>query len=211
MSAQEQLELDDIVKISSGLISRKQGQQILNVSERTIRRHLRNYQREGVLFVKHGNCDQAPANRTNDDLKKLVQELVQSKYYDFNMLHCLEKLRKDEGITLGRETFRLWCHEFKMVKRAKRRSPKVRRRRDRMQQTGLMLQMDGSPHQWFGGKESCLIAAIDDADSDVSYAEFFPSEDTLSCMKVLERIIRKKGLFHILYVDKAVHRPTAPH
>jgi hypothetical protein len=48
-----------------------------------------------------------------------------------------------------------------------------------------------------------LIAAIDDADSDVPYGEFFPSEDTLSCLLVLKKIIEKKGLFQILYVDKA--------
>lgn len=203
MSVQEQLELDVVVKISSGLISRKQGQKILNVSERTLRRYLRDYQLQGVLFVKHGNCNRAPANRSDDDLKKSVQQLVRDKYYDFNMLHCLEKLKQAEGISLQRETFRGWCHEIKMVKRAKRRSAKVRRQRTRMQQTGLMLQMDGSPHQWFGGKQSCLIGAIDDADGDVPFAEFFLSEDTISCMRVLEQIIRKKGLFHILYVDKA--------
>jgi len=72
-----------------------------------------------------------------------------------------------------------------------------------MEQTGLMLQMDGSPHHWFGNKLSCLIASIDDADNDVPYGEFFPSEDTMSCMRVLQKIIEKKGLFHILYVDKA--------
>jgi hypothetical protein len=49
--------------------------------------------------------------------------------------------------------------------------------------------MDGSSHHWFGGKESCLIAAIDDADSDVPYGEFFPAEDTISCMVVLQKII----------------------
>ncbi len=72
-----------------------------------------------------------------------------------------------------------------------------------MAQTGLLLQMDGSPHCWFGGKPSCLIAAIDDADGDVAYGEFFPSEDTISCMVVLQKIIEKKGIFQILYVDRA--------
>jgi hypothetical protein len=91
-----------------------------------------------------------------------------------------------------------------MVKRAKkRRSSKIRKRRDRMAQTGLMLQMDGSPHHWFGGRPSCLIAGIDDADNDVAYGEFFPSEDTISCMVVLQKIIEKRGVFGILYVDKA--------
>mgnify|MGYP001565932391 CR=1 FL=1 len=72
-----------------------------------------------------------------------------------------------------------------------------------MQQTGIMLQMDGSPHHWFGGKPSCLIPAIDDADSDVPFGEFFPAEDTISCTRVLQRIIQKRGLFQILYVDRA--------
>lgn len=203
MSAQEQLELNVIVKISSGLVGRKEGQQILNVSERTLRHYLTDYQTMGVLAVKHGNYKRPPANRGDQNLKLKVQQLLRTKYYDFNMLHCLEKLRSEEGIEVKRETFRRWCHEIKLVKRSKRRSAKVRRQRDRMRQTGLMLQMDGSPHVWYGGKPMCLIAAIDDADSEVPYGEFFHSEDTLSCMKVLEQIVRKKGLFHILYVDKA--------
>jgi len=203
MSAAEQLRLDIVVKVSSGIIERKQAQKILNVSERTLRRYLRDYLKEGVLFIKHGNCGVRPPNCLDVDLKKKVQALVKEKYFDFNMTHCLEKLEKDEGIELKRESFRLWCHEIKMVKKAKRRAPKVRKRRERMQQTGLMLQMDGSPHHWFGDKPSCLIAAIDDADSDVPFGEFFPAEDTISCMRVLQEIIRKKGIFQILYVDHA--------
>jgi transposase len=203
MSAQEQLQLDIVVKVFSGSMTRGQGQQILNISERTLRRYLRDYWRLGVLFVKHGNCETPPVNRHSVELKQRVQSLVRDKYFDFNMTHCLEKLKADEGIEIKRETFRHWCHEIKMVKKAKRRAPKVRRRRERMQQTGLMLQMDGSPHQWFGGKPSCLIAAIDDADSDVPFGEFFPAEDTISCMRVLQEIIRKRGIFQILYVDRA--------
>ena len=180
MSATEQLQLDIVVKISSGILGREQGQKILNVSERTLRRYLRDYLKLGVLFVKHGNCDVPPANRTDTKLKKQVQSLVKEKYFDFNMTHCLEKLKADEGIEIKREIFRKWCHEIQMVKKAKRRAPKVRKRRERMQQTGLMLQMDGSPHHWFGDRPSCLIAAIDDADSDVPFGEFFTAEDTIS-------------------------------
>jgi transposase len=203
MSAKEQLELDVIVKVSTATISRKDGQKILNVTERTLRRYLADYCKHGVLFVQHGNRGRAPKNKAQEVLKLQVQKLVKEKYYDFNLTHCLEKLAADEQITINRETFRQWCHEIKMVKRAKRRGSKVRRRRDRMQQTGLMLQMDGSPHAWFGGKVSCLIAAIDDADSDVPFGEFFPAEDTISCMRVLQKIIERRGIFQILYVDRA--------
>jgi len=203
MSAREQLLLDVIVKISAGSISRNDGQKILGVSERTLRRYIRDYAEQGVTFIKHGNAERSPVNKSDQGLRKKVLDLVQQKYFDFNLTHCLEKLETDENLEIKRETFRNWCHDIKMVKRAKRRAPKIRKRRERMQQTGLMLQMDGSPHHWFGEKSSCLIAAIDDADSDVPFGEFFPAEDTLSCMRVLQKIVEKRGIFQILYVDRA--------
>ena len=203
MDAQDQLTLDVIVKVVAGKIGRSEAMQILCVSERTLYRHLAEYSKKGVLFLKHGNYAKKPVNRGDEETKQKVICLVREKYFDFNLTHCLAKLKQDHQIEVGRETFRGWCHEIKMVKKARRRSKKVRRHRDRMAQSGLMLQMDGSPHHWFGGKISCLIAAIDDADSDVPYGEFFPAEDTISCMVVLQKIIEKKGIFQILYVDRA--------
>ena len=203
MSAQDQLTLDVIVKVSTGSISRLDGQRVLDVSERTIRRYLSEYKNKGVIFVKHGNCGRSPTNATSPELKEKIQALVKENYFDFNMSHCLEKLSANEGLHLKRETFRKWCHEINLVKKAKRRGAKVRKLRQRMKQTGLMIQMDGSPHRWFGNRESCLIAGIDDADSNVPWGEFFPAEDSISCLVVLQKIIERVGIFKILYVDRA--------
>jgi hypothetical protein len=63
--------------------------------------------------------------------------------------------------------------------------------------------MDGSHHDWNGKEKWCLIAMIDDADSEITYAEFFKSEDTINCLKVLEAVIAAKGIPHAVYVDKA--------
>jgi hypothetical protein len=71
-----------------------------------------------------------------------------------------------------------------------------------MESAGLLLQMDGSPHRWFGDQKSCLIAIIDDATSEI-HAEFFKSETTQGCLKVMRDYIEQKGLFKALYVDKA--------
>ena len=62
--------------------------------------------------------------------------------------------------------------------------------------------MDGSPRRWFGNKKSCLIAIIGDAISEI-HAEFFKSETTYGCLKVMRDYIEQKGLFKALYVDKA--------
>ena len=49
----------------------------------------------------------------------------------------------------------------------------------------MMVQLDGSPHDWFEGRgPSCtLIIYIDDADSRVSYGEFVDEEDTFNLMR----------------------------
>lgn len=203
MNTKDQLKLDVLVKVVSGEMGRTTAQSILNISQRTLERYLSAYRAKGPLAVKHGNYQRSPHNKLSHGLKLRVQTLVKEKYFDFNMSHLLEKLVQNEEIILKRETLRKWCHEIKYVKRSKKRRAKARYARQRMQQRGLMLQMDGSPHRWFGNKPSCLIAAIDDADNDVPFAEFFPAEDTLSCLEVLKKIIEKNGLFQILYVDRA--------
>lgn len=70
------------------------------------------------------------------------------------------------GIDIKRETFRSWCHEIGMVKKAKKRRSRPRNKRERMSQPGLFLQMDGSFHHWFGDRETYLVAIIDDASSE---------------------------------------------
>ena len=50
--------------------------------------------------------------------------------------------------------------------------------------------------------KSCLIAIIDDATSDI-HAQFFSSETTEGCMKVMRAYIDKQGIFKTLYVDRA--------
>lgn len=72
-----------------------------------------------------------------------------------------------------------------------------------MANEGLLLQLDGSHHKWNGQDEWCLIGMIDDATSRIAHAEFFKSEDTLSCMAVLKKVIEKFGVPVALYVDRA--------
>ena len=98
-------------------------------------------------------------------------KLVEEKYHDCNMTHCLEVLKERHEIVVTYSTFRRWCHERQIVKRRKRRRGVTRSRRIRMPNEGLLLQMDGSPHRYNGKDNWCLIAAIDDATSDIPYAD----------------------------------------
>lgn len=203
MSKRGQMVYRTVSDFLNGKLSRKEVSELLEVRERTITRIARRIELKGLMAGVHGNRGRRPWNKKHEELKRTVIGLVRQKYFDFNMTHCLEKLKTDHGLELGYETLRAWCHEQKLVKRQKRRLPKARYRRARMQSEGLLLQMDGSPHRYNGKDEWCLIAAIDDATSDIPYAEFFLSEDTINCMTVLQRIIEKKGVPYALYVDEA--------
>jgi transposase len=186
-----------------GKLSRRDAAEHLNVNERTITRIARRIEAKGLFGVIHANRESNPWNKKNENLKKSVMSLVEEKYFDFNMTHCLEVLKENHSIVVKYSTFRRWCHQRHLVKRRKRSKGVARNRRTRMHHEGLLLQMDGSPHRYNGKDEWCLIAAIDDATSDIPYAEFFLSEDTINCMIVMQKIIEKKGIPYAIYVDRA--------
>ncbi len=202
MDSKAQLTIDIIAKVAERRITIINAAKLLNKSRRTIERYLQKYQKIGIQFVVHQNSGKSPVNKISDAVKRAVQALIKEKYFDVNLAHLRELLEDNEQIQVKRETLRNWAHEIHHVKRAKRRRARVRKRRERMESPGLLLQMDGSPHRWFGDKKSCLIAIIDDATSEI-HAEFFKSETTLGCLKVLRDYIAQKGVFKALYVDKA--------
>ena len=202
MDSQTQLKIDIIAKVTRGEMTISDAQTLLSQSKRTVERYVQRYKKEGIQFVIHKNTFHSPPHKKASQLRRQVQALIKEKYHNFNLTHLREKLEECEGISVKRETLRNWAHEINLVKRPKKRRGKIRKRRDRMPSPGLLVQMDGSPHRWFGDSKSCLIAAIDDANSEL-HGEFFPSETTLGCMKVLHDLIYKNGLFKVLYVDKA--------
>jgi transposase len=202
MDSRSQLTADLIAKVAEGKMDIVNAAILLNRSRRTIERYLKRYRKVGIRFVVHQNNGRSPRNKICDEVKRAVQALIKEKYFDVNLTHLGELLEDNENVQVKRETLRSWAHEIHHVKRAKRRRSQVRKRRERMHSPGLLLQMDGSPHRWFGDKKSCLIAIIDDATSEI-HAEFFDSETTLGCLKVLRDYIAKKGVFKVLYVDKA--------
>lgn len=202
MDSRAQLTVDIVAKVAEGRIDIVNASKLLNRSRRTIERYLCKYRKVGIQFVVHQNTGKSPSNKSCDEIKRTVQSLIRDKYFDVNLTHLAELLEKNECIRVKRETLRSWAHEIHPVKRAKRRRTQVRKRRERMESPGLLLQLDGSTHRWFGNQKACLIAIIDDATSEV-HAEFFESETTLGCLKVLRDDIAEKGLFKALYVDKA--------
>lgn len=202
LSKKHQFTVNVIGDFRAGKINRKEAAKLLGCSEKKITRLSNRIKEKGIEGVFHGNLSKTPSNKTCPELKAKVMKIVKEKYLNFNMTHTLEMLAKLDGIKLPYSVFQRWCSEAH-IKKFQYRRAKPRIFRERFASEGLLLQMDGSPHKWNGKDEWCLISTIDDATSNVPYAEFFTSEDTLNCMTVLRRIIETKGLPHTLYVDQA--------
>lgn len=204
LSSKKQHQLDRIQDFISGSINRKDCASILNLSQRSVSRIATAVRSEGISSIVHGNTGNIPVNKSLAEIKKLAHQYAVGKYFDFNILHMLEKLRAEINLKVSYSTFRKWCHEWGLVKRGrKHRKAIIHTKRNRHHCEGFMLQMDGSEHMYWKGETTVLIAAIDDATSDVPYGEFYKSEDTINCMDVLEKIIKIKGIPRFIYADKA--------
>ncbi len=204
MSLKESLEIDICYQVLRGEIPTKLAALKIGKSYRQTLRKIEKIKRQGILGIKHGNYGKVPVNKTKVDLKFKVLDLYKTTYHDFNMTHFLEEIKKDHGIIVAYETFRAWAHEINHVKRKHRKRKKAHPLRTRMPRFGFMLQMDGSHHDWLGnGIKPVLIGCIDDATSRCVYAEFFPAEDRISVMTVMQRVFEKFGVPELVYVDQA--------
>lgn len=199
-----------IQRLINGEITEKEAGELLNRSTRQIRRMKRRVSTSGPQSLIHGNSGRGPWNRRDDAFTRRVVNLYETKYYGFNCLHFKDML-DDEGITIGRESLReiFIAHGFP---RRKKRVTRRYQRRERKPQPGLLIQQDGSPHDWFGTGNPCtLIASIDDANNEVVFATFFLKEGTLPHMEAAKTIVETKGVFTALYVDRASCFKTTRH
>ena len=76
--------------------------------------------------------------------------------------------------------------------------------RKRYEKEGIMVQIDGSHHRWIRQHQPfCLTVGIDDATGKILAARFTETETTFASMDIAEEIIKKYGIFQMLYSDKA--------
>ena len=177
---------------------------LLKISERQAWRLLAAYRKEGAAGLAHGNRERKPVNAISEELGQRVIELASSKYIGFNHTHLSEKLTECEQLHLSRSSIRRVLLKNGIRSPRKRKSVKHRSRRERYPQEGMLLQTDGSDHDWLEGRgpRFCLIGAIDDATGKVPYALFQEHEDTRGYILMLQEIVLSQGIPQGLYHDR---------
>jgi hypothetical protein len=70
----------------------------------------------------------------------------------------------------------------------------------------MLLHIDGSRHRWFQDERWYdLIVILDDATTEIYYAQLVEEESTATVMVGLREVIERKGLFCALYSDRGSH------
>jgi len=182
----------------------REASEVLGFSLRHVRRLLAAYREEGAAALAHGNRGRKPHHALDDGLRRKVSELAESTYAGCNNQHLTELLAEREGIILSRSSVRRILLGAGIKSPRKRRAPKHRSRRERYPQEGMLLQIDGSRHDWLEGRGPylTLIGAIDDATGKVAYALFREQEDAQGYFLLLRQIVVSYGIPMALYHDR---------
>ena len=178
--------------------------QILGLSIRQTRRLVERYRSTGAGGLVHGNRGRVPVNRLDDVTRARVVELAQTTYAGFNPVHLAETLAEEtDELDLSARTIRRILAAGGIAATRTRRPPRHRSRRERMPRAGLLLQVDGSRHDWLEGRGPVLtlVGGIDDATSLVTGGTFREQEDAAGYLITLTQTADRFGLPSALYSD----------
>jgi len=134
-----------------------------------------------------------------------VLELYRERYFDLNVRHFHEKLRGEHQIELSYSWVKGVLQGAGLIARGRKRG-QHRKRRPRRPLPGMLLHIDGSEHRWFQDERWYdLLVILDDASSEIYYAQLVDEECTGTVLVGLREVIERKGIFCALYSDRGSH------
>ena len=182
-----------------------QAAEILGLSDRSMRRWRERYEEFGYDGLFDRRQGKPSPKRVPVAVVEQVLGLYRDRYFDLNVRHFHEKLAAEHGVELSYTWVKLALQGAGLVTRGRKRGVH-RKRRPRRPLPGMLLHIDGSHHRWFQDERWYdLIVILDDATSEIYYAQLVEEESTVTVMAALRSVIERKGLFCALYSDRGSH------
>jgi transposase len=182
-----------------------QAAEIIGISDRQMRRWRERYEEFGYDGLFDRRQGKPSPKRVPVAQVEQVLGLYRDRYFDLNVRHFHEKLHSDHAIELSYTWVKLALQGAGLVGRGRKRGVH-RKRRPRRPLPGMLLHIDGSHHRWFQDERWYdLIVILDDATSEIYYAQLVEEESTVTVMAALRAVIERQGLFCALYSDRGSH------
>ncbi len=213
LTTKEQQRSEVVSRWLAGIVTTPEAVAMLGCSERTAWRLRAAVLGRGAAGLAHGNRGRPSARRLPDGDRARILELARTVYRGYNDTHLAEALAEDDGITISRAALRRLLRGEGIASPRKRRARRYRSRRERMAQAGLLVQVDGSRHDWLEGRGPwlTLVGGIDDATGLLVGAVFREQEDGTGYLTMVRDMARRYGLPAALYRDgSSVFAPSRP-
>jgi transposase len=212
MSERELSRLEVVQRVKQKSLKQREAAELLALTLRQVKRLCQAYGNEGAAGLVSKRRGRAANNRLAEKTSKKARRLLHKRYHDFGPTLAQEKL-SIEGVKLSVETVRqlMIAEGLWQVRRARR--PVIHQLRERRARLGELIQIDGSPHDWFEGRapKCTLLVFVDDATSRLMHLQLVAAETTFSYFAAVRAYLTTFGKPLAFYSDKfSVFRVNMP-
>ena len=212
MSQAELTRLEVIQRVKRKTLKQRQAAELLSISVRQVKRLCKAYERAGAGGLISKRRGQPSNHRLPEKTINKARQLLRSRYPDFGPTLATEKLAL-EGVSLSVETVRQLLIGEGLWKAKRVRRVVIHQLRERRARLGELVQIDGSPHDWFEGRapKCTLLVFVDDATSRLMYLQFVEAETTFNYFAGVRSYLSTFGKPLAFYSDKfGVFRVNMP-
>lgn len=213
MSQRELSRLEVFRQLLDKRLKQRQAADLLGLSTRQVSRLAKAFQRDGASALVSKRRGRPSNNRLAPSLCARVGELLRERYYDFGPTLAHEKLVECHGLRLSVESVRRLMIAEGLWQPRRARQAVIHQLRERRACVGELVQLDGSPHDWFEGRapKCVLLVLVDDATSRLMHLSLVEAETTFNYFAAVRSYLSLFGKPRAFYSDKfSVFRVNIP-
>jgi Helix-turn-helix domain len=204
MSAVERERVVVVRAILAGRLLQRDGAEQLGICLRQMKRLVRNWRDLGDAGLVSRQRGRVSPRQLEAAVEMKIVSLLRGQYQGFGPTLAAEKLFEREQVVISRESLRRLQIKHKLWRPKRRREKRVFQLRERRPRFGELIQIDGSPHDWFEGRgpRCTLIVFIDDATGRLTALQFAPAESTRAYLLALRSHVLAHGTPLAFYSDR---------
>jgi transposase len=213
MSQKELSRLEVMKRVEEKRMRQQEAATVLGISKRQVKRLLHAYCRDGSSGLISKRRGQAGNHRLAESVRAKALKHLQGKYRGFGPTLAHEKLVELDGLQISDESVRQLMIAEELWKPKKARKVAIHQMRERRACFGELVQIDGSPHDWFEGRApACtLLVFIDDATGKLGHLQLVESESFFSYAQAAAVYFNRYGKPVAFYSDRhSVFRVNQP-